>query len=501
MSATSRATGQPDVIVVGAGFGGLAAALRCAAAGRSVLVLERHPDVGGKAGTFRWEGVTMDTGPSVLTMPYVFEELFALAGTRLQERVRLRTHDPAFRYQWPDGTRFEVYATPERTRESVRSTFGEDAAAQWDAFLAYAERIWQAAAPNFIFSPAPSAQHLLRLGWSVMRSVSAIDPLRSMQGGIAAHVRDPYLRDVLLRYATYNGSDPRVAPATLNCIAYVELVEGAYGVEGGIAALAQALRERAAELGVTFATGEGVQGLVVEEGRVVGVRTAERVLRSAAVIANCDVGELREALLPTAQRAALGKPQTPSTSGWTGLVRTRRNDDMAAHSVYFSHPYLREFEDLFDAKRAPEQPTVYLCHQRLAHGRTAWPDDDALFIMANAPALVEGGDPAAAAAEAAALGRRALARAQEVGWIAEDATLLWERGPTELAEAFPGSRGALYGDASNDRSAAFRRPANRVQGLPGLYLASGSAHPGGGVPLCAQSGRCAAEAWLQDHAS
>lgn len=186
-------------------------------------------------------------------------------------------------------------------------------------------------------------------------------------------------------------------------------------------------------------------------------------------------------------------------SGWTGIVRARRRvgqDARAAHTVLFPEEYLEEFADIFDRDRPPQAPTVYCCAQEPCHQRRGWADHEPVFIMTNAPPEPRGG--ARPAEVYTALRERALGRLRGAGLIDGDDAVVWERAPAGLAAAYPGSRGALYGASSNSLFAAFKRPANRVSGLPGLYLASGSAHPGGGMPLCVLSGRMAARHVCED---
>jgi len=186
-------------------------------------------------------------------------------------------------------------------------------------------------------------------------------------------------------------------------------------------------------------------------------------------------------------------------SGWVGIVRARRRtgtEARVAHTVLFPGAYLEEFADIFDRDRPPAEPTVYLCAQEACHGRAGWAEEEPVFVMANAPA--EPVDAPRAAATWDRLRDTSLARVRAAGLCGEADALAWERTPAGLAAEFPGSRGSIYGAASNSPWAAFRRPPNRVPGVRGLYLASGSAHPGGGVPLCVLSGAAAARAILRD---
>jgi 1-hydroxycarotenoid 3,4-desaturase len=482
-----------EIVVVGAGMGGLAAAIRLAAAGRSVTVLEAAPIPGGKVGEGTVDGVAFDTGPSLLTLPEVLDDLFRTAGSSLADELTLRTPDPAFRYLWPDGTRLDLHPDPADSLDSVRAALGAEAAEECAAFLAYARRIWEAAAPHFVFGPAPSLRRIVALGPAGAAALTHIDPLRRMRPAIERRVRSPHLRDLFTRFATYNGSDPRRAPATLNCIAHVELGLGGHGVEGGMGALVRALVRTAERLGVEIRCGERVTAIARADGAALVHTAGGTVHRCRGVVVNADASHLSGELLP---RQTSGASGAPSMSGWTAVVRARRRPEgRPAHAVLFpGRDYLEEFVDIFDRDRPPREPAVYLCAQEGAHGRAGWPEHEPLFLMANAPA-----EPASGVRPGETWTRLrevVLARARAAGLIDPDDEIVWERTPGDLARRFPGSRGALYGAASNSPLAAFRRPANRA--APGVYLASGSAHPGGGVPLCLLSGRAAATAAMED---
>lgn len=490
-----------EVVVIGAGAGGLAAAVALASAGREVVVVEASEEAGGKIGRGQHQGVSFDTGPSILTMPDVLDGLLRGAGTSLADELELVEASPVFRYNYADGVVLQIHHQVEETLGSVEGTLGAEAARELRAFLAYARGIWEEAAPAFVYGEAPTFGSVLKMGLRSPGRVRRIDPMRSMAGAIRSRVRDPHLRSLLLRYATYNGSDPRSAPATLNCIAHVELAGGGWGVRGGMYAVAEALERTARRLGVAFRYGSAVQEMVVEGDRAVGVEVDGALLRADAVVCNADVAHLVDDLLPEGA-TELDANYEPSMSGWTAVVRAAPVAERVAHQVIFPQDYLQEFRDIFEGRVAPSDPTVYLCAQDQAHLRPGWGDGTApLFLMANAPAQPErgrigrkreGDDAEDGAEEWAPLRARVLERAQAAGLLRADDEVVWERTPRELATRFPGSRGSIYGAASNSHLAAFKRPANRVAELAGLYLASGSAHPGGGVPLCLLSGREAA---------
>ena len=483
-------------IIVGGGFGGLSAAIGLASRGLAVTLVEAADQLGGKAGTASSHGVDFDTGPSLLTLPDVFDTLFALGGSRLRDRVRLRRLDPTFRYLFADGS--HLYTSPEldTTLSDIRATFGRQARDEMADFLSYAEKIWRASAPHFVYGPSPSLRSLSRMKWRTLTQLRHIDPTRTMWQAISDRVKHPHIRAILMRFATYNGSDVRTAPAALNCIAHVDMAMGAHGVEGGMSALAQALVDLGKELGVQYATNTKVSAITTRWRRVTGVELESGAkLHADAVVCNADVRHLAMELAP-GLRAMRNRVEqlSPSMSAVNFVIKAKRRRTRAPHNVIFPSDYMREFEDIFDHQRVPREPTIYLCDQALSHGKEAFADGSVpVFAMVNAPAT-----NAPSAVNEPGVRAFVMDRIKALGLVGDDAEIVWSRTPGQLEERFPGSQGSIYGAASNSARSAFTRPGNRVRELRGLYLAGGSVHPGGGVPLCTLSGIAAAQAVVED---
>lgn len=487
---------KTDVIVVGGGIGGLCAATLLGARGLDVVLLEAAAELGGKAGTTVISGVEVDTGPSVLTLPEVFDEVFLAVGLNPREELPLVTPSLGFRYLYEDGTELDVFHSPAETLDSVARSLGTQARDELQGYLEYSRKIWEAAAPHFVMSQAPSVARLLLGGLGALGAVSKIDPFSTLSAAIRRRVSSPHLRRLLMRYATYNGSDARSAPATLGCIAHVELSLGGYGVRGGMAELPRALVRAAKRAGVHLITHARVDEIATFHNRVTGVRLEDgSVFEAPQVVMNGDVASLTSGLL---QNVLDLHTSVPSMSAYCGVFRARsastNASGRAAHTVLFPDNYEREFADIFDYRRVPEDPTIYLCSQKLCHQRATWEESEPVFCMINAPAVSEAFD----GKNKPGLQEGVKARLVSRGLLNAEDELLWWRTPLELAQRFPGSGGALYGAASNNAAAAFKRPPNRLTKVKGLYLASGSAHPGGGLPMVAQSGKLAAEAAAAD---
>ncbi len=487
------------VVVIGAGIGGLAAAIELAACGLPVLVLERAAAVGGKMRQVVAGGVGIDAGPTVLTMRGVFEALFARAGTTLEAALTLRAAERLARHAWRDGSRLDLFADVERSAAAIGDFAGSAAARGYREFCARSARIFETLEPSFIAAARPSLPGLIaRAG---PRALAGITPFSTLWQALGAHFDDPRLRQLFGRYATYCGSSPFSAPATLMLVAHVEQ-SGVWLVEGGMHSLARALADAARALGATIRTGAAVERIEVARGRVGGVVLAggERIA-AGAVICNADAAALAAGLFGNDVKAGI-PTAVRSLSALTWATRTpTRGMSLVRHNVFFSDAYRAEFEAIFEYCMLPEQPTVYVCAQDRddnGHGvREGEPER--LLILVNAPADGDVGRPTLE--EITQCRTTMLAQLRACGLtleLPEEATRL--TGPREFAQLFPGTGGALYGPASHGWAASFRRPGSRTK-LPGLYLAGGSTHPGPGVPMAAISGQLAASALMADRAS
>ncbi|WP_029431644.1 NAD(P)/FAD-dependent oxidoreductase [Blastococcus sp. URHD0036] len=482
------------VAVVGAGLGGLAAAARLAALGHDVTVLEQADTVGGKLGWYARDGHAFDTGPSLVTLPQVYRDLFAATGGPLEESVGLVRLDPAVAYRFADGTSLALPGEPAAIPAALDAALGGGAGAQWAGLMARAERMWRVTEQPFLRSPLAGAATLARLARSG-HDVATVAPWRTLRGLGRSQLRDPALRTLLDRYATYSGSDPRRAPAVLATVPYAEQAFGSWYVRGGLHRLAQAVAERATERGARLRTGTAVERVLVEGGRTAGVELSDgEVVRADVVVSAADATALYRDLLPPLRttrrvRRDLGR-STPSLSGFVLLLALRgRTPGLAHHTVLFPDDYDAEFDAVFGvgrhrgAPRPVEDPTVYVSAPDDPATR---PDEDSesWFVLVNAPRH----DPDGGVDwDRPGLVDRYADRVLEVlatrGLDVRD-RVLWRvvRTPADLARETRSVGGSIYGTSSNGARAAFLRPGNRGP-VPGLFLVGGSAHPGGGLPL------------------
>jgi len=474
------------VVVIGAGVGGLAAAARLATLGHSVTVCEQAPGVGGKLGTYQRDGFRFDTGPSLLTLPAVFRDLFVKTGKPLESVLDLVPVEPIARYRFAEGTRFDAPNTGRLDFcAALDAALGPGAGADWGRLMEHAGRMWQATRGPFLESalggPGDLLRRSVRLG-----DLATIAPWRTLRGLGRQHLRDPRLRMLLDRYATYTGSDPRRAPAVLATVPYVEQTFAAWYVRGGLYRLAEAIAVRAAERRASIRVDCRVRRVDLDSGRVSGVRlTSGKRLAADIVVSNVDAAHLYTDLLPTPAPLARLRKATPSSAGFVLLLGVRgRTPGLAHHTVLFPADYDAEFDAIFGGSPGPvSDPTAYLAVP--GDPAAAPPGHEAWFLLVNAPrhGPVDWDAPGLADRYADHLLDLLARRGVDV----RDRVLFREiRTPADLERATGAIGGAIYGSSSNGPRAAFLRPANRSP-VPGLFLVGGSSHPGGGLPLVAMS--------------
>ncbi|MCU0835593.1 MAG: phytoene desaturase family protein [Chromatiaceae bacterium] len=497
-SARSRA------IVVGAGIGGLACAIELAARGVAVEVFERSGAPGGKMREVAIGDARLDAGPTVFTMRWVLEELFASAGTELAAEVGLKPIEVLARHAWEDGGRLDLFADRARTADAISAFSGPGEGQRYLEFCQEAAGIYRTLEAPYIRAHRPSPVGLVgRVGPGGLGDLWRIKPFATLWSVLSRRFTDPRLRQLIGRYATYCGSSPFLAPATLMLIAHVEQ-EGVWLVEGGMHRLAQAMAQVADGLGARIHYRAPVAEVLIKDRRARGVRldSGERV-EAGTLIFNGDIAALAGGRLGADARRAVAPSAlgTRSLSALTwNLVAPTEGFPLVRHTVFFSSDYAAEFEAIFRAGRLPTIPTVYICAQDRGD-RGDWPEGqpERLLCLVNAPATGDTRPPSASEIEQCA--ERTFSLLERCGLkVRRDPHQSLVTTPARFAELFPATGGALYGQASHGWQASFTRPGSRSR-IPGLYLAGGSTHPGAGVPMAAISGRLAASCVIEDLAS
>jgi 1-hydroxycarotenoid 3,4-desaturase len=488
------------VVVVGAGVAGLVSAFALAAHGLDVTVLERNTSVGGKMRQVPIGPALIDSGPTVFTMRWVFEELFAAAGKNFADHVRLHPLKILARHAWNQHARLDLFADEERTTDAIGDFAGAAEADGYRAFCRDTRRIYDILEQPFLRAAQPSMGRLIGAdGFRGLIRLPQIKPFSSLWSALGRYFADPRLQQLFGRYATYCGSSPYLAPATLMLVAHVER-EGVWRVDGGMQALATALADGARSFGATIRRGQEVSEVVLSCGRVAGVKlvSGERI-PADAVIVNADVGAVANGVLGTpVRRAAAAIPhhaRSLSAMTWSAVAKTD-GFPLQRHNVFFSGNYAAEFDDIFVRSQLPREPTVYVCAQDRDDSDTVRSEPERLLILVNAPA--DGDRHSYDAAEVEQCAQRTFSVLEQRGLqIQRQTDAMRVTTPADFNRMFPATGGALYGRSSHGWTASFQRPGARTK-IPGLYLAGGSTHPGPGVPMAALAGRSAAASLLAD---
>lgn len=487
----------PRVVIVGAGGGGLAAGILLVARGLGVTIVESEATAGGKIRTQSVCGQAIDAGPTVLTMRWVFDEIFNEAGARLEEHVGLRSAEILARHVWSRGETLDLFADRAQSARAIAAFAGRSEAQRYLDFCEETARIYAALEKTFMAAERPSMAGLVRRAG--VGALLRTSPFSDMWTALGKAFADQRLRQLFGRYATYVGSSPFLAPATMMLIAHVEQ-EGVWLVDGGMARLAEAMASLAAGKGASLRYDERVVEIRASSNRASGVTLASgETIDADAIVLNADVNALATGRFGAVAAKAAGVAATSvrslSAVTFACLARTE-GFPLTRHNVFFSSDYRTEFDDLYARRRLPDDATVYVCAQDRETGAGV-PEAERLLILVNAPA--DGDRRPLTTQEISECERRTFSRLERAGLkihrLGQQVTT-----PSDFETRFPATGGALYGAATHGAMASFARPSSRTR-LPGLYLAGGSAHPGAGVPMAALSGRIAATAILQDLAS
>jgi 1-hydroxycarotenoid 3,4-desaturase len=498
------------VVIVGAGMGGLAAAVDLARQGVKVTVCEKAATVGGKIHQRMVDGRAIDSGPTVITMRWVFDDLMRSAGMALDDYVHLRPLPIIARHFWPDGSCLDLHANLQDSIDAVGRFSSAAEARRFTAFCLESQRLYHFMEKAYIRSERPSLRTMTQdLGPQGLMMLGGLGPFASLWKSLGRHFTDPRLRQLFARYATYCGGSPWHAPATLMLIAYVEQ-RGVWAADGGMQALGKGVAQAAEQLGVAIRVNTPVNEIQTQHGAVCGVRLRSgEEIRADAVIFNGEAAALHAGLLGKAAVPAVPSKDAlypRSLSALTFAIAGQAEGlDLSFHNLFFQDEYEAEFRDIFNRLSLPRRPTLYVCAQdryagdiptspkpggRNRNGDARDMGAERLFCLINAPACGDG--PLFTEEEIAACQNNAFGLMARAGLRLQfQPHQIHTTTPHQFEAMFPASGGALYGMAPHGWMSSFRRPAAQTP-VRGLFLAGGSAHPGAGVPMAALSGRLAA---------
>ena len=500
---------KAPVVIIGGGIGGLTCALDLASSGLEVILIEKESQVGGKIRQLNCskdplKPALIDSGPTVFTMRWVFDALFQKAGTSLESELKLEKLNILARHAWSKDERLDLFSDVEQSAQAIAAFSSPAEAKRFLQFSDQCRRLYKALEKPYMLSAKPNFAGMISdLGMSGSKVLYEIGLFNNLWKSLGNYFHDPRLRQLFGRYATYCGSSPYQAPATLMLIADVE-AQGVWALEGGMYSLVKTIRKLAEAKGVQFLTGQACEEILLDHGHISGVRLTDgTVLHTESVVFNGDLAALQTGLLNSEGSKALSAKMIPpspakrSLSAITWSMNAKTDGfPLVRHNVFFNQNYHAEFDDIFSKRRLPVKPTVYVCAQDQSDVYQSSSNTQRLLCLVNAPA--NGDQSEFNAQEIDACEHETFGLLQQCGLnIDLDSAICQRTTPSLFNQLFPATGGALYGQANHGWMETFGR-ASAQSPIPGLYLAGGSVHPGPGVPMAALSGRMAA-ATLMDH--
>ena len=474
--------------VIGAGISGIAASIRMRNKGYDVTVFEANPFPGGKLSTETNKGYRFDMGPSVFTMPHYVDELFLLSGKEPRNHFNYIHLDTVYRYFYEDGTMLDAYHGKEKFATQL-AELTSDKKEDIINYLNRTETIYKLTEEVFL----QNSLHRLRnfFTWPVFRgflNFGKIGAFDTMHGANKKSFRDQRLVQVFNRYATYNGSSPYLSPATLNVIAHVEIVKGAYYPVGGMFSITDSLVNLAQDIGVKFRFSTPVREIVINNRRATGVRTDQGIENFDVVISNMDIYNSYRKLMPEVSKPKRSLNQPKSSSGIIFYWGIKKEfSQLGLHNIFFAKNYEEEFDSIFSKKTIYHDPTIYVNITSKHTPTDAPPGCENWFSFINVPNN-SGQDWDKLVAEARGHMIRKVNRILNTDIEPHiESELVFD--PRVIENRTSSAFGAIYGNSSNNKFAAFLRHANFSKEIKGLYFCGGSVHPGPSIPLCLLSAK------------
>lgn len=473
---------MPKAIIIGAGIAGIATAIRLAVKGYQVTVYEANAYPGGKLAHFKQGDYSFDAGPSLFTMPQYVTELFKLAHKNTDDYFTYKKLDEVCRYFWADGTKFSASANTHIFANEVEKNT-KSKASELSKYLSKSRTIYKIT--HHVFLEKSLHKLATYLSLKTLKSVfnfGNIDAFRTMAQANQSFFTDPKMQQYANRFATYNGSNPYKAPATLNVIPHLEQNLGTYFPCKGMYSIVQSLVKLANDLGVKFIYNTLVDEICVKNKTVSGILVKQNFVPANVVVSNMDVYFTYTRLLKNHKAPNKILQQERSSSAlifYWGIKQ--KFTSLGLHNILFSNNYKTEFETIFDKKTIPTDATIYINISSKHKPNDAPPDCENWFVMINVPNNTgQNWDELIAQARTNIIAKINQQFKVDLETLIVNESIL---DPRQIESRTFSYQGSLYGTSSNNQFAAFLRHANFSSKIKNLYFAGGSVHPGGGIPL------------------
>ncbi|AWN39389.1 phytoene desaturase [Methylobacterium durans] len=480
---------RPRAVVIGSGFGGLAAAIRLGARGYRVTVLERLDQLGGRARVHWQDGFTFDAGPTIVTAPFLFEELWALCGRRMSDDVHLVPMLPFYRIRFEDGATFE-YSGDEAAMRAEVARFSRADVPGYERFMARSREICRIGFEELGHVPFGSIRDMLRIAPDLLR----LGGHRSVYREVSRHISDERLRTIFSFHPLLIGGSPFRASAIYCLIAHLERRWGVHFAMGGTGRLVDGLAGLIRGQGGALRTGADVADIRVDEGRAVGVTltTGERI-PADIVVSNADSAFTYRRLLPRKARRRWSDARIDATHSSMGLFvwyfgTKRKYPDLAHHTILMGPRYRELIADIFGRKRLADDFSLYLHRPTATDPMLAPPGHDAFYVLSPVPNLA-GGQDWGICAEAYRRRIAAYLEASLMPGLSEAIVTSKVTTPQDFADDFLSFRGSGFGLEPVLKQSAWFRPHNASEDVRNLFLVGAGTHPGAGLPGVLSSAR------------
>ncbi|MFT7072754.1 MAG: phytoene desaturase [Patiriisocius sp.] len=478
------------VAVIGSGIAGLATACRLAAKGHEVTVFEKNASPGGKISEISGQGYRFDTGPSLFTLPELVEELYIAAGEKVPSTFAYKKLVVLCKYFYNSGERLVAYSDQQKFTDECVEKLGEDAS-NITKYFKNASLIYKITADIFLFNSLHKAKNLMK--FSVLKSLFQIHKIRfykTMDGENKNNFKSPLLVQLFNRYATYNGSSPYKAPATLNVIAHLENNIGAYYPEQGMYSIVENIYELALKKGVSFNFNTLVQTIEIKNKKAVGLKVGDETLAFDSIISNSDINYVANNMMDHPQKKRINRLESSSSALVFYWGINKEFPELDLHNILFSSNYKEEFNNLFKEKTIDADPTVYIFVSSKMTKGDAPKKCENWFVMVNAPSnSKENWDELIRTTKQNIIHKINKSLKTNIEDYIEFEKIA---SPITIEQNTLSKGGALYGNSSNSMFSAFLRHPNFLKSVKNLYFVGGSVHPGGGIPLCLASAKIVA---------
>jgi len=490
---TDRRRPEPDAphaVIIGTGFGGLAAAIRLGARGYRVTMVEKLDGPGGRAYVYKQDGFTFDAGPTVVTAPFLFEELWALAGRRMEDDIDMRPVSPFYRIRFDDGDVFDYNGDPDHMRREIQR-FSPGDLKGYERFLKKSEQIFKVGFEELAHVPFHNIAEMLKIVPDFLR----LESFRTVYGLVAKYIRDPRLRQVLSFHPLLVGGNPYSTTSIYTLIAFLERKWGVHFPMGGTGALVKGLvRLIREEFGGTIRYNAEVKRLLLDGQRATGVELANgEQIHADLVVSNMDPAWLYKHLVPAEKRRWWPdwriERSRYSMSLFVWYFGTdRKYEDVAHHSILLGPRYKGLLEDIFKHKHLAEDFSLYL-HRPTATDPSLAPEGhDAFYVLSPVPHLASGTDWSVQAERYRQAVEQYLSDTvmPDLGKHVVTSRLLT---PQDFQDRLLSFRGAAFSFEPVFTQSALFRPHNKSEDIENLYLVGAGTHPGAGMPGVLSSAR------------